>query len=109
MRILTTLLICTSLAAAGREVAITVDDIPRGGDGGPRTLAGVRAMTERLLKPFHDQKIPVIGFVNVGSHVEFGPAGFRQILNLWLDRGAHLGNHTYSHLNINNVPLEEYT
>src|SRR5690349_19087163 len=26
-------------SAAGREVAITIDDLPRGGDGGPRDLA----------------------------------------------------------------------
>jgi peptidoglycan/xylan/chitin deacetylase (PgdA/CDA1 family) len=96
-------------SAAGREVAITIDDLPRGGDGGPRTLAGVKAMTERLLKPFHDENIPLIGFVNEGRQVDFGPDGLRQILDLWLDAGADLGNHSYSHLNINNVPLSEYT
>jgi len=96
-------------SAAGREVAITIDDLPRGGDGGPRDLAGVKAMTQRLLKPFHDQKIPLIGFVNEGRQVDFGPQGLRQILDLWLDAGADLGNHSYSHLNINNVPLDQYT
>jgi peptidoglycan/xylan/chitin deacetylase (PgdA/CDA1 family) len=90
-------------------VAITIDDLPRGGDGGPGNLAGVRAMTERLLKPFHDQNIPLIGFVNAGREVDFGPDGLRQILNLWLDAGAGLGNHSYSHFNINNVPLDQYT
>jgi peptidoglycan/xylan/chitin deacetylase (PgdA/CDA1 family) len=96
-------------SAAGREVAITIDDLPRGGDGGPRTLAAIRTMTERLLKPFHDEKIPVIGFVNGSQEVNLGPEGLRQILDLWLDAGAELGNHSYSHFNINNVPLEQYT
>ena len=97
-------------SGASREVAITIDDLPRGGDGGPRNLAGVRAMTLRLLKPFHEQKIPVIGFFNEGRQVEFGPDGLREILDIWLDAGADLGNHSYSHLNINNnVPLEQYT
>ena len=110
MRNLAALLFCTAaLSAAGREVAITIDDLPRGGDGGPRDLAAVRAMTEQLLRPFREQKIPVIGFVNAGREVDFGPAGLRQILDLWLDSGADLGNHSYSHLNINNVPLQEYT
>lgn len=109
MQIIAFLLAGLIASAAGREVAITIDDLPRGGDGGPRTLAGVRAMTERLLKPFHDEKIPVIGFVNEGRQVDFGPQGLRQILDLWLDAGADLGNHSYSHLNINNVPLEQYT
>jgi peptidoglycan/xylan/chitin deacetylase (PgdA/CDA1 family) len=110
MRILAVTSLRTATAsAAGREVSITIDDLPRGGDRGPRSLAGVRNMTERLLKPFREQKIPVIGFVSAGRQMEFGPAGLREILDLWLDSGADLGNHSYSHLNINNVSLEEYT
>jgi peptidoglycan/xylan/chitin deacetylase (PgdA/CDA1 family) len=96
-------------SAAGRQVAITIDDLPRGGDGGPRSLDSVRVMTANLLQPFREQKIPVIGFVNEGRHVEFDAEGLRKILDLWLDAGADLGNHTRSHLNINNIPLEQYT
>jgi peptidoglycan/xylan/chitin deacetylase (PgdA/CDA1 family) len=103
------LLFAAACMAAGREVAITIDDLPRGGDGGPRNLAGVSAMTKRLLRPFGEQHVPVIGFVNAGRAEELGPQGLRQILDLWLDSGANLGNHSYSHLNINDVPLEEYT
>ena len=84
-----------ALSAAGREVAITIDDLPRGGDGGPRGLAEVRAMTERLLKPFRDDQIPVIGFVNEGRSAELGADGLRQILDLWLAAGADLGNHSH--------------
>ena len=113
MRSLVLLVTCIvmhiTLAAAGREVAITIDDLPRGGDGGPRTLAGIREMTAQLLKPLRDQQIPVIGFVNEGRQAELGANGLRLILDLWLDAGADLGNHSYSHLNINNVPLDEYT
>ena len=109
MRIVTFLLAGLIASAAGREVAITIDDLPRGGDGGPRDLASVREMTRKLLKPFQDQKIPLIGFVNAGRRVDFGPQGVRQILDQWLDAGADLGNHSYSHLNINQVPLAEYT
>lgn len=91
-----------------RAVAITIDDLPRGGDGGPRTLAGVVAMTTQLLQPFADQKVPVIGFVNEGRQ-DWGADGLRQVLDLWLDAGADLGNHTYSHPDINQLPLETYT
>jgi peptidoglycan-N-acetylglucosamine deacetylase len=98
-----------TLMPAGREVAITIDDLPRGGDGGPRSLAGVREMTTQLLKPFGERKVPVIGFVNEGRQAELGADGLRQILDLWLDSGADVGNHSYSHLNINNVSLDEYT
>ena len=110
MRLVAVFLAVTAAAlGAGRQVAITIDDLPRGGDGGPRNLADVRAMTEQLLQPFRDQNIPLIGFVNAGRPVEFGPDGLREILNLWLDAGADLGNHSYSHLSINSVPLDEYT
>ena len=54
------------------------------------------------------QKIPVIGFVNAGRNVT-DPAELRDVLNLWLDAGAELGNHSYSHLDLNAVPLDEYT
>jgi peptidoglycan-N-acetylglucosamine deacetylase len=110
MRILAALLLFAPVSfAAGREVAITIDDLPRGGDGGPRDLAGVSAMTKLSLRTFREQNAPVIGFVNAGRADELGPQGLRQILDLWLDSGASLGNHSYSHLNINDVPLEEYT
>src|SRR5258705_13773975 len=83
MKILTMLVLGVAASlGAGREVAITIDDLPRGGDGGPRTLAGVRAMTKHLLKPIGEQKIPVIGFVNEGRQ-EFGSEGLREILDLW--------------------------
>jgi peptidoglycan/xylan/chitin deacetylase (PgdA/CDA1 family) len=104
------LLLAVQLAAAAdRQVAITIDDLPRGGDRGPTTPEALRAMTARLLKPFRDGKLPVTGFVNEGRVEALGPDGLRKILDLWLDAGADLGNHSYSHLNINDTPLEEYT
>jgi peptidoglycan-N-acetylglucosamine deacetylase len=97
-----------SAATAQYAVAITIDDLPRGGDGGPRDFATVRDLNQRLLAPFREQRIPVIGFVNEGR-AEFGPDGLRNVLDVWLDAGADLGNHSYSHLNINRVPLADYT
>lgn len=98
-----------SASVAVRQVAITIDDLPRGGDGGPVDLAGLMAMTTRLLEPFRDGRIPVTGFVNAGRVGAVGDEGLRRVLDLWLDAGADLGNHSYSHLNINEVPLERYT
>jgi peptidoglycan-N-acetylglucosamine deacetylase len=96
-------------APGGRRVAITIDDIPRGGDRGGSSLPAIRSMTERLLRPFREDKIPVIGFVNEAGNYDFDLAGLRQILDLWLDHGADLGNHSSAHLDINNVSLEQYT
>jgi peptidoglycan-N-acetylglucosamine deacetylase len=116
MALRTTLLACLIVlfasaavaAAESRQVAITIDDLPRGGDGGPGDLAGVSAMTVQLLRPFREQRIPVIGFVNAGRSKLDSP-GMQDILKLWLDAGADLGNHSYSHLDINSVALELYT
>lgn len=105
------LLLCLALASSafGREVAITIDDLPRGGDSDERSLEAVRAMTKKLLQPFAAEGIPVTGFVNEGRDVDFGPDGVREVLELWLDAGAELGNHSHSHLNVNNVPLDRFT
>lgn len=92
---------------AGRQVSLTIDDLPRGGDGGGRTFAGIRDMTERLLTPFREQRIPVTGFVNPGR-TELSPADLRRILNLWMDAGADLGNHTWSHADLNRLTVAEY-
>ena len=95
-------------AGEGRQVAITIDDLPRGGDRGPSDLAGVRAMTQELLRPFREQHIPVIGFVNAGRS-QLDGQGLQEVLNVWLDAGAELGNHSYSHPDINSVALDAYT
>jgi peptidoglycan-N-acetylglucosamine deacetylase len=95
--------------APRRSVAITVDDLPQGGDGSDRTFDGVFAMNERLLRPFKEGRIPLTGFVNAHHETTLGADRLRRVLDLWLDAGADLGNHTYSHLDVNNVPLAEYT
>jgi peptidoglycan/xylan/chitin deacetylase (PgdA/CDA1 family) len=97
------------LAAFGqpRQVAITIDDVPRGGDLlAGRSLADVRAMTVKLLTPLRG--VPVIGFVNAGRIDTLGDEGLQSILKIWLDHGAELGNHTWSHPDLNTVPLAEY-
>jgi len=101
------LVLCGMATGASREVAITIDDLPRGGDGGGRTFDEIRGMTVRLLKPLREQKIPVTGFVHPGR-TELSPMELRGILDLWLDAGAELGNHTYSHADLNTVSVEEY-
>jgi peptidoglycan-N-acetylglucosamine deacetylase len=91
--------------AADRRVAITIDDLPRGGDGGPRDYASIRAMTVKLLAPLREQKIPVIGFVNESG---LPAPELRKILDLWLDAGADLGNHTATHPSLFSTPLEKF-
>jgi peptidoglycan/xylan/chitin deacetylase (PgdA/CDA1 family) len=108
MRAIVALLVLSvGAAGASREVALTIDDLPRGGDGGGRDYAEIRAMTERLLAPLRAQRIPVTGFV-IPGRTELSASDLRGILDLWLDAGADLGNHTWSHADLNRVPVAEY-
>jgi len=90
-----------------RAVAMTIDDLPRGGDGGSESLESIRDMTTRLLAPFRDQHIPLTGFVHAGR-TKLNPAELRQVLELWLTAGADLGNHTYTHPGLNTTPVAQY-
>jgi peptidoglycan/xylan/chitin deacetylase (PgdA/CDA1 family) len=98
---LLTALVCAPLA--GREVAITIDDLPRGGDG-RHDADAVRQMTVKLLEPFRSARIPVTGFVNECKL----PGRLREILSLWIAAGADLGNHTCSHPDLNTASIEVY-
>lgn len=104
------ILLAFTVSAQTRQVVITIDDLPRGGDNpSANDLAGVRAMTEKLLRPLRGTQ--AIGFVNPGSDTALGlgEAGLQSILKQWLDHGLDLGNHTHTHPNINQVALAEYT
>ncbi|HLW76635.1 MAG TPA: polysaccharide deacetylase family protein [Bryobacteraceae bacterium] len=102
-------LFALSCFAADRQVAITIDDLPRGGDHGGPDFESIRAMTLKLLKPFRDGKIPLTAFVNSGRQgLNLTPAETRKLLDLWLDAGANLGNHTFSHPSLNTTPVGEY-
>lgn len=89
-----------------RKVAVTIDDLPRGGDFGGRDFESVRAVTVKLLDELRG--VPVIGFVNAGRAQEMGQGGLQEILRVWVDHGAELGNHTWSHPNLDDVSLEDY-
>ncbi len=99
-------------AQAGRstkQVAVTIDDLPLGGgDGGPCDFQSVRRMTERLLEPFIAQRVPVTGFVNEGRCRDMTPQELRKVLDMWLDAGAELGNHTYSHADLSRTPVAQF-
>jgi peptidoglycan-N-acetylglucosamine deacetylase len=108
LKIVFTLLLAGSAMAQQRRVAITIDDLPRGGDDpAARDLASIHRMTADLLAPLRG--VPVIGFVNAGRAQQLGDAGLQSILRMWLDQGATLGNHTWSHPDLNDTPLERYT
>jgi peptidoglycan/xylan/chitin deacetylase (PgdA/CDA1 family) len=92
-------------AAVKRQVAVTFDDLPA-----PQgELEDMRSITSRLLASFKRNGVPVIGFVNERKLYRRGEMDERvNLLRAWLDAGAELGNHTFSHINLQRAPLNEY-
>jgi peptidoglycan-N-acetylglucosamine deacetylase len=91
-----------------RQVAVTIDDLPAGmADRLP--AADITAMTAKLLGTLRDQKIPVVGFVNEKKLYKTGEVDERiKALQMWLDYGFELGNHTFSHASLNQGGLKAW-
>ena len=91
-----------------REVAVTIDDLPAGmADRLP--ASDITAMTTKLLTTLRDQKIPVVGFVNEKKLYKPGEVDERiKDLQMWLDYGFELGNHTFSHMSLNQSELKDW-
>jgi len=91
-----------------RQVAVTIDDLPSGmADRQP--AADITAMTAKLLGTLRDQKVPVVGFVNEKKLYKPGQVDERiKALSMWLDYGFELGNHTFSHMSLNQVGLKPW-
>ena len=85
-----------------REVAVTIDDLPVAGLR--HTPAENRTITTKLLGALAAHHVPAIGFVNE-SKLEWQS---ETLLQMWLDRGFELGNHTFSHLDFHDTPLDRY-
>jgi peptidoglycan-N-acetylglucosamine deacetylase len=91
-----------------RQVAITIDDLP-GGMANRLPATDVTAMTAKLLGTLRDQKVPVVGFVNEKKLYMPGEVDERiKALQMWLDYGFELGNHTFSHASLNQVGLKAW-
>jgi peptidoglycan-N-acetylglucosamine deacetylase len=95
-----------AVAGAGaQQVAFTFDDLPA---HGPLPRGETRmAVAEKVLKALKKAHMPpVYGFVNgvaVEEHPETGA-----VLSAWRAAGDPLGNHTWSHMNLNQHSVEQF-
>jgi len=93
---------------AARRVAITFDDLP-GTNSATMNAADIVAMNTELVGDLSAAKIPAIGFVNEQRLYHFGEVDERiHALDLWVDAGFDLGNHSFSHASLNHVPLADW-
>jgi peptidoglycan-N-acetylglucosamine deacetylase len=100
--------VCANAFAADRQIAITIDDLPAGAANW-MSAAEIDQMTTKLLAPLREQKIPVVGFVNEQKLYKTGEVDERiKALDMWLDSGFELGNHTFSHTSLNRAGLKAW-
>jgi len=100
--------------AETRAVAVTFDDLPATEVGMvANDVASLTAMTRKLLNAVRGHGVPAVGFVNEGKLFHQGAAaddaeGRIAVLRMWLNAGFELGNHTYSHRDLNRTPLDVF-
>ena len=100
--------------AADRAVAVTFDDLPATPAGlVANDVASLAEVTRKLLKAVRQYGVPAVGFVNEGKLFLEGAGpddveGRTSVLRMWLDAGLELGNHTYSHRDLNTMPADRF-
>jgi peptidoglycan/xylan/chitin deacetylase (PgdA/CDA1 family) len=92
-----------------KRICITVDDLPAVTYGSNKGKLD-REITAKLMKTFNRYSIPAIGFVVEGELYKGGAldSAKLKLLEMWLENGCDLGNHTYSHIDYNNVSDTAY-
>lgn len=89
-------------------IAITFDDLPV--SRGYIDYNDVLIITKNLIQKVKEYKVPAVGFV-VGNKIYNGNTkiekGFRA-LQLWLDAGLELANHTFDHPDLHKTACTEY-
>lgn len=99
-------LLSTICSAQEREIAITMDDLPLVASR-MNTPGNKQRSIERftqIVATFQKYKVPVTGFVIAGA-IEKGQWEF---LEQFHQAGFMLGNHTYSHYNLNQMSANKY-
>lgn len=103
-----------SLSVAGqadrpaRKMAVTFDDLPYVAIG-QQDLASAQRATREILRVLKAHNVPVVAFVNEGKLQIPGEVDVRiAVLQQWVDAGAILGNHTYSHPDFNMLTIEQF-
>jgi peptidoglycan/xylan/chitin deacetylase (PgdA/CDA1 family) len=94
--------------SSGRAISLTIDDLPAA-SANAMTGQEIIDMTQKLLATLRERHVAAVGFVNERKLFKFGEVDDRiKALNLWLDSGFELGNHSYSHMSLNRVGLKSW-
>jgi peptidoglycan/xylan/chitin deacetylase (PgdA/CDA1 family) len=88
-----------------RTVALTFDDLPA---VGAMDAAQAESVNRAILASLDKHHAPAIGFVNEKKVQSIGDALGGRILGDWIQHGHDLGNHLYSHPDLNNLTVEQF-
>lgn len=91
------------------SIALTFDDLPAHGTPGP--YASHRAVGRSIIDTLAKNQIQgVVAFANLGLFEEGIQPDSRTYLGAkdWIDAGHFLGNHTLTHINLNETTVSEY-
>ena len=94
-----------AVATAQTELAVTIDDLPTTGALPPRITRA--AIVEQMIEILRGHAVPgVYGFAN-GGQLHDNPE-FESIFLAWQKGGFVLGNHTWSHFDLDRVSAGEF-
>lgn len=99
------LVVCIPEASAqvpGPRVAVTIDDGPVTG----LDTSSHPGIVQGLLDALRTHEAPASLFVVTGG-VEDNPESMR-LLKMWIDAGVEIGNHSHSHVSLNDLGNERY-
>ena len=99
------LMSCLPVAAQTRTVALTFDDLPVTGTKDP---AEAQSVNRAILDALNKHHASAIGFVNEKTVEGLGNDNGKRILWQWVREGFDLGNHTFSHADLNNITFEQF-
>ncbi len=104
--LLSFLIVKPTLADSEKEIALTIDDLPFVGTNGndPGNLRRTRMRFLSILEALNNNHIPATGFVIANSIAK----GQWELLEEFRNAGYEIGNHTYSHANLDHVSVEKY-
>lgn len=99
--------------AQQRTVALTFDDLPLAGNLDGMTpkakLSDSRTVNRKIIAVLRRHHAPATAFVNEDKVVESGHAAEeRAVLREWTQHGYDLGNHTYSHVDLDKVTIDGF-
>jgi peptidoglycan-N-acetylglucosamine deacetylase len=91
-----------AVAAHSQQLAITFDDLPA---HGPLPAGDTRLqIAQSILGTIQREKLPPIyGFINAGQLTNDPSSA--SVLKAWTDAGQPLGNHTYEHVDLNEITI----